>query len=91
VSEIIEDGVLFHPVQATDMGRRPYLPATVTLRAYEVYSYIYGEQPKMVMDGCRGGFGVGEIVSFLYAHSFPKHEWRARHEEALRRPLKAFP
>jgi hypothetical protein len=56
----------------------------VTMRAYEVYCELYGEQPAMVTGGCRGGFGVGEIVAFLYARSFPKAEWRTRFEEALR-------
>src|SRR5581483_9599274 len=35
---------------------------------------------------CRGGFGVGELVAFLYAHSFPKDEWDKRVREALQRP-----
>lgn len=60
------------------------LRTEVTMRAYEVYCALYGEQPAMVTDGCRGGFGVGEIIGFLYAHSFPKDQWRARFDEALR-------
>jgi hypothetical protein len=58
----------------------------VTLRAYEVYCEIFHAQPAMVTNGCRGGFGIGELVAFLYARSFPKAEWRERFEEALRRP-----
>jgi hypothetical protein len=28
--------------------------------------------------------GVGELVAFLYARSFPEKEWRMRVDEALR-------
>jgi hypothetical protein len=38
----------------------------------------------MVMNGCRGGFGAGELIAFLYARSFPKDEWRKRFDEALK-------
>ena len=76
----------FHPVQITDMQRYRNVPADVALRAYEVYCYIHGEQPAMVtggLNGCRGGFGAGELIAFLYAHTFPKSEWRERVEFAL--------
>ena len=81
----------FHPIQTHDVTQRgmAVMPSTVTLRAYEVYCHLFGEQPAMVdLKGreCRGGFGVGELVAFLYAHSFPKVEWRERFDEALRRP-----
>lgn len=33
-------------------------------------------------DGCRGGFGIGELVAFLYARSFPQEEWSRRFAEA---------
>lgn len=73
----------FHPVQT---GRSPReLPEAVTLRAYEVYCHCYAPQPAMIEGGCRGGFGVGEIIAFLYAYGFPKDQWRDRVEEALRR------
>lgn len=75
------------PVQINDMQRNPNVPLDVALRAYEVYSYIYGEQPAMVtggLSGCRGGFGAGEMIAFLYARSFPKNEWRQRFEAALK-------
>jgi hypothetical protein len=78
----------FHPVQVSDIQHHPYLPESVTRRAYEVYVHLYGEQSAMVDlagRGCRGGFGVGEIIAFLYARSFPKEQWRARADEALRR------
>lgn len=70
--------------------RHPYdrspgtVPAPVALRAYEVYCELYGPQVAMVTGGCRGGFGAGEIIAFLYARSFPKDEWQRRVDEALR-------
>jgi hypothetical protein len=74
----------FHPVQLGDLLDRR-LPKVVTLRAYEVYEAVYGPQPAIIEGSCRGGFGIGEIVAFLYARSFPKDEWRRRVADALRR------
>jgi len=54
------------------------------MAAYEVYSHIYGPQEAMVTGGCRGGFGTGELIAYLYARSFPKEQWRARVDEAFR-------
>jgi len=73
----------FHPIQTQRV--RPEIPAAVALRAYEVYRHVFGEQQAMIdpARGYRGGFGVGEIIAFLYARSFPKEEWRARVDEAL--------
>ena len=73
-----------HPVQT----KRVYhcsatCPQLVTCRAYEVYSKVFGAQPAMITGECRGGFGVGELIAFLYAHSFPESEWRARVDEAF--------
>jgi hypothetical protein len=79
----------FHPVQISDLGRKPQLPSSVTLRAYEVYCHLFGAQPAMVDlagRGCRGGFGAGELIAFLYARSFPKEEWEKRFKEAIERP-----
>lgn len=78
-----------HPVQirsprTSRTYRSGQAPQVVTLRAYEVYSHIYGEQKALIEGGCRGGFSSGELIAFLYAHSFPKTEWRARVDEALR-------
>lgn len=76
-----------HPVQAhkyCNSNRDATCPQTVTLRAYEVYCELYGPQPAMVTGWCRGGFGTGELVAFLYARSFPKTEWRVRVDEAFR-------
>lgn len=77
-----------HPVQVrSDLARRErrsVAPQVVTLRAYEVYCHVYGAQEALVTGGCRGGFGAGELVAFLYARSFPRGEWSDRVDEALR-------
>jgi hypothetical protein len=73
-----------HPVQVERHSHKPsHAPVVVTMRAYDVYVHLYGEQKAMVTGGCRGGFGAGELVAFLYARSFPKVEWRQRFDEAL--------
>lgn len=74
-----------HPVQLHYRpGQGGVAPQVVTLRAYEVYKKIFGEQEALITGGCRGGFGVGELVAFLYARTFPEQEWRKRFDEALR-------
>jgi len=75
-----------HPVQRSHSPRydRAYAPQCVTLAAYEVYKHVHGEQVALITGECRGGFGTGELVAFLYARSFPKSEWSARVDEALR-------
>lgn len=79
-----------HPVQFGQSNEHPSkaarVPDLVALRAYEVYCHVFAPQPAMidVKKGCRGGFSVGEIVAFLYARSFPKHEWQQRCQEAQR-------
>jgi hypothetical protein len=82
----VNQPAIFHPVQLGDMRLHPCVPEHVALRAYDVYKHLFHEQPAMVTGGCRGGFGVGELVAMLYARSFPKHEWQARFDEALSRP-----
>lgn len=80
----IEDHPDLHPVQVNrDRNRTAYCPKVVTLRAYEVYRRLYGDQKELVEGSCRGGFGVNELIAFLYAASFPREEWRARVDEAL--------
>lgn len=84
MSEVSEEPAT-HPVQTHRYGRGPAkAPIAVTLRAYEVYSAIYGPQEAMITHGCRGGFSAGELVAFLYARSFPKAEWQARIDEAFK-------
>lgn len=74
-----------HPIQVPRAYPREsaVCPTVITVRAYEVYCHLYGEQAALVTGGCRGGFGVGELIAFLYAHSFPKTEWRQRVDEAF--------
>lgn len=74
-----------HPVQVNRRNER--LPArcskVVTLKAYEVYRHVFGDQPELIEGTCRGGFGVNELIALLYAAAFPKAEWRQRVDEAL--------
>lgn len=84
-----DDTTPVHPVQnhhhASRLnGRTAVAPQVVTLRAYEVYKHIYGAQEAMITGGCRGGFGVGELIAFLYAYPFPKADWQRRVDEAFR-------
>lgn len=74
-----------HPVQTHYRpGLQATCPTAVTLRAYEVYCHVFGPQEAMVTGGCRGGFGAGELIAFLYAMSFPKEQWRERINEAFK-------
>lgn len=74
--------VVLHPVQVRATNR-PQINSLVTLRAYEVYSHLFGRQESLVTGQCRGGFGAGELAAFLYARSFPQAEWQQRVDEAL--------
>lgn len=65
-----------HHIQGT-------IPEPVYMRTYEVYCALWGPQKAMVVDGCRGGFSVGEVIALLYARSFPQEEWRRRADEAF--------
>ena len=77
-----------HPVQFGQSREHPSqrakIPEQVALRADEVYCEIWGEQPALISKerDYRGGFSVGEVVCLLYAHTFPKAEWRNRFKEA---------
>lgn len=59
-----------------------HIPDAVHMAAYEVYRELYGPQPALTEGWCRGGFGVLELIAFLYARPFPRSEWRTRVEEA---------
>lgn len=72
-----------HPVQKSLNRLQGRIRTEVTLSAYEVYSHVYAPQKALITDGCRGGFGIGELIAFLYAKSFPKNEWANRTQEAL--------
>lgn len=71
-------------------GSRPptHIPDAVHAAAYEVYSEVYGPQPALMGGGCRGGFGMGELIGFLYARTFPRAEWRQRWQEFQRGDVK---
>lgn len=75
----IESG--FAPVQWNGSGG---IPAPVHMRAYEVYKHCYGEQQALCEGWCRGGFSAGELIALLYAYPFPREEWRARVNEAIK-------
>lgn len=71
-----------HPVQTEGGGGKA--PQLVTMRAYEVYCHVFAPQEAMVTGSCRGGFSAGELVAFLYAHSFPRDQWISRVNEAFK-------
>jgi len=71
-----------HPVQTVN-HRGGRVLTKVTLAAYEVYKRLFGEQKALITGECRGGFGTGELIGFLYARSFPASEWAARFDEAM--------
>lgn len=77
-----QDAVFLHPVQTVD-HKGGKLNRAVTLAAYEVYRHVYGAQDALITGNCRGGFGTGELIAFLYARSFPQAEWRQRVNDAL--------
>lgn len=82
----MDDEINTHPIQVHRGFGRPAarVRTEVTMRAYEVYKHVYGEQKALITDDCRGGFGVGELIAFLYAYPFPKAEWSKRVDEAFR-------
>ena len=73
------------PIQRSNLLPRDAttVPENVYMAAYEVYSHVYGPQEAMIIGWCRGGFGIGELVAFLYAKSFPKELWRKKVDEAF--------
>lgn len=71
-----------HPVQTVNR-RGGRISTKVTLSAYEVYKALFGEQEALITGHCRGGFGTGELIAFLYAKNFPRSEWLVRFDEAL--------
>jgi len=79
------DKPMMHPIQFSRPNPRKhsFIPEDVALAAYEVYCAVYSEQKALITGNCRGGFGVGELIAFLYARSFPKDEWKARAHKAL--------
>jgi hypothetical protein len=76
-----------HPVQIAYNHRgQGKITSDITLRAYKVYCHVYSAQPALVDfagGNCRGGFGIAELIAFLYAYPFPQTEWRQRVDEAF--------
>jgi len=74
------------PIQQSPEFRREQLtvPEPVYMAAYEVYCHVYSPQKALIEGWCRGGLGIGELVSFLYARKFPKEEWRDKVNEATK-------
>ncbi len=64
-------------------GAHGRLPETVARMAFEVYHHLWPNQSFERLHE-RGGFGVGEVVAMLYAHNFPRKEWRDRFDEGIR-------
>lgn len=76
--------VVRRPVQSVPRrNERSSIGDTVHMAAYEVYSHVYAPQQALIEGNCRGGFGIGELVAYLYARSFPKSEWKQRVKEAF--------
>lgn len=75
-----------YPIQKSHKSPREKttIPEPIYLAAYEVYEEVYGKQPALIDHdrGCRGGFGISELVAYLYARAFPKTQWRIRVHEA---------
>ena len=75
------------PIQSTQERGRHTVPESVYMAAYEVYCHVYSPQEAIIdLDGknCRGGFGMGELVAFLYARHFPQDQWRDKVDEAFK-------
>ena len=64
--------------------RSGVIPWDMHMRAYEVYQHIYSPQHAMTEGMCRGGFGMQELLSLLYARTFPKDKWRERFEACFK-------
>ncbi len=73
------------PIQRSTLLPREQtvVPKDVYMAAYEVYCHVYAPQEAMITGWCRGGFGLGELVAFLYAKPFPKEQWRHKVDEAF--------
>ena len=81
VTETFEETVPMRSDRADRKAGR--LPLSVAKHAYEVYTYIYPGQTFARLHE-RGGFGVGEVIAFLYARQFPQQQWRVLVDGAFR-------
>lgn len=76
--------VKMYPIQKHNRSHeQAQVMEAIYMRAYEVYCEVFRPQPALIMGGCRGGFGMGELTALLYAYPFPRSEWRKRTDEAL--------
>jgi hypothetical protein len=81
---ISENNIIHRPVQQISRrNERSKIGNAVHMAAYEVYSHVYAPQQSLIEGDCRGGFGMGELIAYLYARSFPKSEWKQRVKEAF--------
>ena len=71
------------PIQKHDAPSSIHM--AIYMRAYEVYCEIFSPQEHIISGDCRGGFGTLELIALLYAHSFPKNEWKSRFQEAFQK------
>ena len=76
-----------HPIQLTGGGSGE-ISSAVTERAYEVYRHLFGSRQTLERLNERGGFSEGDLITLLYARSFPRDEWAERDKEALRGMVK---
>ena len=75
--------VKLHPVQVHHAySSKTVVSSVITERAYEVYKELYGGGQSLDRLNERAGFSVGELITLLYARTFPKSEWRTRDKEA---------
>lgn len=79
-----EKQIIHRPIQKMPMrNERSSIGDSVHMAAYEVYSHVYAPQKALIEGNCRGGFGIGELIAYLYARSFPKTEWKQKVKEAF--------
>ncbi len=73
------------PIQKSHVGpnENTVVSENIYMAAYEVYCHVYSPQEAIITGNCRGGFGINELVAFLYARSFPKDLWRTKTDEAF--------
>ena len=59
------------PIQGSHLLPREQatVPEDVYMAAYEVYCHVYSPQEALITGHCRGGFGIGELVAFLYTNA----------------------
>jgi hypothetical protein len=80
------DRIMF-PIQTHNRNyKQGKIDKEIYMRAYEVYCAVYSPQEALIdLEGrnCRGGFGVDELIAFLYARAYPRSEWGARVDQCF--------